>query len=96
VLNLAVYVLNYYVRSRLLQEIDSVEVIKAMVTYFEAHLSLRRPDLTCHLVISICRISWKRKVIRVERCYQVMNQASVIGAYLLQISSELRAFPSLI
>jgi len=74
VLNLTVYILNHYVRSRLLHEIDSVEVIKIMETYFEAHLSLYSPDLTCHLVISLCKVNWKRKVIRVENCYQVMNK----------------------
>jgi hypothetical protein len=74
VFNLTVYVLNHCVRSRLLQEIDSVEVIKTMETYFEKHLSLRSPDLTCLLVIPICRINWKRKVTRVERCCQLMNK----------------------
>jgi len=40
-----------------LQEINSVEAIKTMETYFEANFSLRSPDLTCHLVISICKIN---------------------------------------
>jgi len=57
-----------------LQEINSVEVIKTMETYFETHLSLRSPDLTCHFVISIFRINRKRKVIRGEWCYQLMNK----------------------
>jgi len=74
VLNLTVYILNHHDRSKLLQEIDSVEVIKIMETYFEAHLSLPSPDLTCHLVISLYKVNWKRKVIRVESCYQGMNK----------------------
>lgn len=57
-----------------MQEIDFVEVIKTMENYFVAHLSLRSPDLTCHLVISICKVNLKWKVTGVESCYQVMNK----------------------